>query len=139
MSYFRIPSNLNIYIDENTYKLILTKDKNDNKICSYNLSNYLKKTKEKIDDVYKKWDQMKVYTNPYEFIHTNIPNNNISISKYKPISRAFYKVLEIYNMFHLLEYSNPIKTFHLAEGPGGFIEATLFLRKNKKDMYYGMT
>ncbi len=139
MSYFRIPSNLNIKINENTYKLILKKEKNDNKVCSYNLSNYLKKTKEKIDDVYKKWDQMKIYTNPYEFIHTSIPNNNIAISKYKPISRAFYKLLEIYNMFHLLEYKHPIKTFHLAEGPGGFIEATLFLRKNKKDQYYGMT
>jgi 23S rRNA U2552 (ribose-2'-O)-methylase RlmE/FtsJ len=139
MSYFRIPSNLNIHIDENTYKLILKKEKNDNKISSYNLSNYLKKTKEKIDDVYKKWDQMKIYTNPYEFIHTSIPNNNIAISKYKPISRAFYKLLEIYNMFHLLDYKNPIKTFHLAEGPGGFIEATLFLRKNKKDEYRGMT
>ena len=79
MSYFRIPSNLNIHIDENTYKLILKKEKNDNKISSYNLSNYLKKTKEKIDDVYKKWDQMKIYTNPYEFIHTSIPNNNIAI------------------------------------------------------------
>tara|TARA_X000000368_G_scaffold406569_1_gene384975 strand:+ start:150 stop:1352 length:1203 start_codon:yes stop_codon:yes gene_type:complete len=141
MSYFKIPSNLNISINENTYKLILKKkSENDvNQICSYNLSNYLKTTKKKIDNIYKYWDQMKIYTNPYEFIHTNIPNNNISISKYKPISRAFYKLLEIYNMFKLLDYKQPIKTFHLAEGPGGFIEATMFLRKNKKDTYYGMT
>ena len=141
MSYFKIPSNLNINISENTYKLILKKkeDGDVNQISSFNLSNYLKNTKEKIDNVYKYWDQMKIYTNPYEFIHTNIPNNNISISKYKPISRAFYKLLEIYNMFNLIDYKYPIKTFHLAEGPGGFIEATLFLRKNKKDMYYGMT
>lgn len=140
MSYFRIPSNLNISIIEKTYKLILTKkNEKNNQICSYNLSNYLKESKEKIDTVYKKWDQMKIYTNPYEFIHTNIPNNNISISKYKPISRAFYKLLEIYNMFNLIDYKQPIKTFHLAEGPGGFIEATLFLRKNKKDEYFGMT
>ena len=141
MSYFKIPSNLNININENTYKLILKeKDSEEtNQVCSYNLSNYLKSTKKKIDKVYKYWDQMKIYTNPYEFIHTNIPNNNISISKYKPISRAFYKLLEIYNMFHIVDYKNPIKTFHLAEGPGGFIEATMFLRKNKKDTYYGMT
>ena len=140
MSYFKIPSNLNIDINENTYRVIL-KDKTEplNQICSYNLSNYLKETKKKIDNVYKKWDQIKIYTNPYEFIHTNVPNNNISISKYKPISRAFYKLLEIYNMFNLLEYDYPINTFHLAEGPGGFIEATTFLRKNKKDNYYGMT
>ncbi len=140
MSYFRIPSNLNITINEDTYKIILkTVEEKDNQICSYNLSNYLKETKKKIDEVYTKWDQMKIYTNPYEFIHTNVPKNNISISKYKPISRAFYKLLEIYNMFKLLDYNHPIKTFHLAEGPGGFIETTLFLRKNKKDTYYGMT
>ena len=119
MSYFKIPSNLNINIDEKTYKLILKeKDSEEtNQVCSYNLSNYLKNTKKKIDKVYKYWDQMKIYTNPYEFIHTNIPNNNISISKYKPISRAFYKLLEIYNMFHIADYKHPIKTFHLAEGP----------------------
>ena len=103
------------------------------------MSNFLNETKEKIDSVYKIWDQIKKYTNPYEFIHTNVPNNNISISSYKPISRAFYKLLEIYYMFDLLNYDTPINTFHLAEGPGGFIEATMYLRKNKKDNYYGMT
>ena len=140
MSYYKIPSNLNININENTYKLILKKTGEDiNQICSFNLSNYLKSSKEKIDKIYYYWDQAKIYTNPYEFIHTNIPNNNISISKYKPISRAFYKLLEMYNMFNLLDYQHPIKTFHLAEGPGGFIEATMFLRQNNKDSYYGMT
>ena len=46
MSYFKIPSNLNINIDEKTYKLILKeKDSEEtNQVCSYNLSNYLKNT-----------------------------------------------------------------------------------------------
>ena len=80
MSYYKIPSNLNINIDENTYKLILKPINEDiNQICSFNLSNYLKSSKEKIDIVYNYWDQVKIYTNPFEFIHTNIPNNNISI------------------------------------------------------------
>tara|TARA_B100000795_G_scaffold264804_1_gene245769 strand:+ start:1999 stop:3195 length:1197 start_codon:yes stop_codon:yes gene_type:complete len=140
MSYFKIPSNLNINITENTYKInLVNKGENINQVSSHNLSKYLKETKKKIDKIYKSWDMMKIYTNPYEFIHTNIPNNNISISKYKPISRAFYKLLEIYNMFNLLDYDHPIDTFHLAEGPGGFIEATSFFRQNKKDTYYGMT
>jgi hypothetical protein len=34
---------------------------------------------------------------------------------------------------------NPIQTFHLAEGPGGFIEAIITLRNNKGDTYTGMT
>jgi 23S rRNA U2552 (ribose-2'-O)-methylase RlmE/FtsJ len=33
----------------------------------------------------------------------------------------------------------PIKSFHLAEGPGGFIEALAHLRKNSEDTYVGMT
>ena len=32
-----------------------------------------------------------------------------------------------------------MKSFHLAEGPGGFIEATTYLRNNTNDKYYGMT
>ncbi|GAG42231.1 unnamed protein product, partial [marine sediment metagenome] len=35
--------------------------------------------------------------------------------------------------------SSPLKSYHLAEGPGGFIEAFTFMRKNKRDIYYGMT
>ena len=33
----------------------------------------------------------------------------------------------------------PINSFHLAEGPGGFIEALANIRKNKNDNYIGMT
>jgi 23S rRNA U2552 (ribose-2'-O)-methylase RlmE/FtsJ len=32
-----------------------------------------------------------------------------------------------------------MRSFHLAEGPGGFIEAIQHIRKNKLDTYYGMT
>ena len=32
-----------------------------------------------------------------------------------------------------------LRSFHLAEGPGGFIEAIQYSRKNNKDLYYGMT
>ena len=30
-------------------------------------------------------------------------------------------------------------SFHLAEGPGGFIEAVCYMRNNPNDTYYGMT
>ena len=72
-------------------------------------------------------------------LYTTLPYTNMSISKYKPISRAFFKITEIYNAFNLINYDFPIKTFHLAEGPGGFIEATAKMRNNKKDTYVGMT
>ena len=35
--------------------------------------------------------------------------------------------------------NNNIKTFHLAEGPGGFIEAIVRERQNRNDIYCGMT
>ena len=42
-------------------------------------------------------------------------------------------MIEIYNLFSFADdFSGNISTFHLAEGPGGFIEAFTFLRKNIK-------
>jgi hypothetical protein len=118
---------------------------------SYSLCDYLSKFKKQIEVSSDAWDNIKKYTNPYEFIHTLIPGNKISISKLKPLSRSFYKMIELWKMFKLGEIKNaqsvtqapsqsqPIKTFHLAEGPGGFIEATSYMRKNPEDEYYGMT
>ena len=61
------------------------------------------------------------------------------ISKIKPISRAFFKLIEIYNDHNIFVSDAPITSFHLAEGPGGFIEATTYIRNNTQDTYYGMT
>ena len=47
--------------------------------------------------------------------------------------------MEIYNTHNLLNFPSPIKTFHLAEGPGGFIESTAYIRNNNKDQYNGIT
>ena len=50
-------------------------------------------------------------------------------------------MIEICNTLNIMYYlnSNNITTFHLAEGPGGFIEAIIYLRNKKQDIYYGMT
>jgi 23S rRNA U2552 (ribose-2'-O)-methylase RlmE/FtsJ len=105
------------------------------------LSKYLSNIKQKLDENYDIWDYYKKYTNPYEFIHTIIPNSKHSVSKLKPLSRSFYKMIEIANQLDLLlQYKKQnINTFHLAEGPGGFIEALVHLRKNENDKYHGMT
>jgi 23S rRNA U2552 (ribose-2'-O)-methylase RlmE/FtsJ len=105
---------------------------------SPSLTNYLCQIKEKITEKEKLWDVYKKYTNPYEYIHTVVPQKKKSVSKYKPISRSFFKMVEIINTFHLY-FRDPIRTFHLAEGPGGFIEAMVFIRQSKKDEYIGMT
>lgn len=108
---------------------------------SHSLSNYLNSIKENITNNELNWDNTKRYTNPYEYIHTLIPDKKKYISKYKPLSRSYFKMIEMTHLFKLLEnYSQqPINTFHLAEGPGGFIEAILNIRNNPTDTYYGMT
>lgn len=141
MLYYLLPE-ISLNINENDLKIgFIDKYENieNNIYISQSFCKYLRKLKELINENVSSWDSVKKYTNPYEFIHSNIPMLNHSISKYKPISRAFFKLIEIYNHFELLPNRDSIKTFHLAEGPGGFIEATNFLRRNKLDTYYGIT
>jgi len=138
MSFFLIPPlHNNINIDQ----IQLKSDENKSHEISLTLNSYLNNIKKQIDDNYEIWDFIKKYTNPYEFIHTIIPNCKNSISKYKPLSRSFYKMIEMSHMLHIFDdfKDESINTFHLAEGPGGFIEATSYLRKNESDNYYGMT
>jgi len=108
---------------------------------SNSLSHYICEIKERIQLYNQEWDIFKRYTNPYEYIHTNIPNKKKSVSKHKPLSRSYFKMIELTNFFKLIDgyVSQPISTFHLAEGPGGFIEALVHMRQNKYDKYIGMT
>ena len=106
---------------------------------SNSLSYYLCDIKEKINIYEREWDNYKKYTNPYEYIHTQVPYKKKCVSKYKPLSRSYFKMLEISQLFGLHINHQTIKTFHLAEGPGGFIEAICKLRNNKDDQYVGMT
>ena len=139
MTYF-ILSNIHNEIANENIELTVKDISNEQIYLNKILSFFLKEIKEEINEYSNNWDASKKYTNPYEFIHTPIPNYNTSISQYKPISRAFFKILEIYNTFNIIDRNDSsINTFHLAEGPGGFIEATSFLRKNILDNYYGMT
>ena len=137
MTYYTLPQ-IQYDIRPSNLKLVCKEISNDKKVIS--LKKYLNKIKGLIDKHISQWDNTKKFTNPYEFIHTSIPNTKYSISKIKPISRAFFKLIEIYNTHHLLPNNDiPMKSFHLAEGPGGFIEATTYLRNNTDDNYYGMT
>lgn len=118
---------------------------------SQSVAFYMNEIKGKIATRDKEWDVIKKYTNPYEYIHTIVPLRKKSISKYKPISRSYFKMIEMLAAFRVdvsyatksfaqLESSSPaIRTFHLAEGPGGFIEAVCNKRTNPEDEYYGMT
>ena len=108
---------------------------------SKTLCRYLNITKTEIDNCPMEWDKYKKYTNPYEYIHTVIPTTKQPVCTLKPLSRSFFKMIEITQMLELLEDlpDKGFKSFHLAEGPGGFIEALVYMRSNPADLYYGMT
>ena len=137
MSYFLFPKIINCLTEKN---FEIKYSKNINFYISKTLYNYLIIIKKEIDKYNVLWDNYKKFTNPYEYIHTYNVDLKSSICKLKPISRAFYKLIEICNIFNLLNSENEITSFHLAEGPGGFMEAINYLRKDfDKDKYYGIT
>ncbi len=112
--------------------------------------------KEKIDKLENsnEWDKIKKIGNPFELIYTtyNKKKKKDSISNYQPISRSYFKMWEIYfnysdKIFQHLNIQDNMVFAHLAEGPGGFMEATYNFRnlqlktKNKfcRDIFYGIT
>jgi 23S rRNA U2552 (ribose-2'-O)-methylase RlmE/FtsJ len=178
MSYYILTSVQNLKIHENISFLSSKQNSEDDKknqsYVSHSLFDFLSKFKKQIEVSADSWDNIKKYTNPYEFIHTIIPGNKMSISKLKPLSRSFYKMIELWKLFKLGELKDlndnfktstdsnthndtnndtsieqngvwqslqpkSLSSFHLAEGPGGFIEAISHIRKNANDTYYGMT
>lgn len=104
------------------------------------LFSFLAEIKCDIDLVQVEWDNIKKYTNHYEFIHTNVPGTKHPVSRLKPLSRSYYKMIEMCKLLNIVDTINDkITSFHFAEGPGGFVEALCYLRKNKNDKYYAMT
>ena len=136
MTYYLIPKTsffIHKYID------CITSNEKPEICISNSLSCYLYDIKQKLDKYSNDWDIYKKYTNPYEYIHTSLPVKKRSVSKYKPLSRSYFKMIEILNVFNIKFNSNKISSFHLAEGPGGFIEALANKRDNINDIYIGMT
>lgn len=136
MTYYLIPKSNFLshkYID------CIMRDEVPIPVISNSLSNYLYEIKEELESQEKDWDIFKKYTNPYEYIHSQIPQRKKCVSKYKPLSRSYFKMIEMVSLFDFNFGPQPIRTFHLAEGPGGFIEAIAGMRKCPQDQYIGMT
>lgn len=146
MSYFILPNILNILTvqDINIINTQESESVDDHTIViSKSLAEYLNVMKCQIDNYNDEWDIYKKYTNTYEYIHTIIPQYKYPVCKLKPLSRSYYKLIEIMNTLAITFPNEPIKSFHLAEGPGGFIEALIYYRKNnlnnENDIYTGIT
>lgn len=128
----------------NTYKNLFFDSTQDipKVVISNSLSYYLSNIKQKITNKEKYWDMYKKYTNPYEYIHTQVPVKKKSVSKHKPLSRSYFKMIELIYMFDIATTitREKIQTFHLAEGPGGFIEAICKINGcNQENRFYGMS
>lgn len=102
------------------------------------------------------WNVYKQYTNDYERIHVSSNRSRIedNVAAYLPLSRSYFKMWELLKDFGLLGgcadrpslANTSLRTAHLAEGPGGFIEAVCRYRKDtatdtvrRGDRYFGIT
>ena len=133
-------------IQEHLQLKIIDASKNFIFIKSNDLIRNKKEEIDKLENI-ENWDKMKKIGNPYELIYTsyNKKRKNDSISSYIPISRSYFKLWEIFynfNFFHEFQNEKQIIFSHLAEGPGGFMEASYnYMKKNNhyNNLYYGIT
>ena len=98
--------------------------------------------------VYLVMNRFERYVDNYDDNIGNYSKNFFGLDK-KPdiLSRGFYKLWEILMMFDLIDIkNNKFISAHLAEGPGSFIQATMFYRDMfckssdaKNDKYYAVT
>lgn len=87
-------------------------------------------TKSKIDDLASThvWDDAKRVTNPYETIHMPGYRGGTGLASYVPLSRSYFKMVEmLFSLGVFKQFSDGTKlvSAHIAEGPGGFIEALI--------------
>lgn len=116
-------------------------------------SNRLVTMKQQLDvePYHSQWPNFKEYTNKYERVFTSSAygTNKSRVACYVPVSRSYFKLWEILCDFGLIDEASlhqPIQTAHLAEGPGGFVEAMCNYRRSHNvdntcndDVYFGMT
>ena len=105
--------------------------------CSWNEIPHqeLTEIKEKIAPLESnhKWETLKKKTNPYELVYTQDNGDTPpSIAMVKPLSRSYFKMIEMLQVCQFFEKlpknTQKLRSSHVAEGPGGFIEA--FLEKS---------
>jgi hypothetical protein len=102
-------------------------------------SRALQHCKNDIDHYYQegKWDDYKKVTNPYEYVFLSWNRRSSrSVAIRQPLSRSYFKMIELWKLLGLSSYLSDLVTrdgglltAHAAEGPGGFIEASVEMSK----------
>jgi 23S rRNA U2552 (ribose-2'-O)-methylase RlmE/FtsJ len=77
-----------------------------------------------------KWELLKKKSNPYELVYTQETSEcPASVTILKPLSRSYFKMIEMLQVSQFFERlpkgTHRLRSSHVAEGPGGFIEAFL--------------
>lgn len=103
----------------------------------------LQQLKNEITSYYEegKWDDYKKITNPYEYVFLSWNRRSSrSVTTRQPLSRSYFKMIELWKKIDLTSYLTPLvkksgnalRTAHAAEGPGGFIEASIYSAEENK-------
>lgn len=93
------------------------------------------------------WEKVKKLSNPFELVYTNeAPHFPPSLALQKPLSRSYFKMIEMLEISQFFDRIpktlQTLRSAHVAEGPGGFIEAFLDraeTNRKKVTKAFGMT
>jgi len=84
-----------------------------------------------------KWELAKKLANPYEMVYTQeekFPYQNVSLLK--PLSRSYFKLVEILHTVNFIRDLSKevqfLRSAHIAEGPGGFMQAFIDVVENSR-------
>jgi 23S rRNA U2552 (ribose-2'-O)-methylase RlmE/FtsJ len=112
----------NFELDSKVVDHINTEEENMLHNCRDKIKTYESKIKNG-----KNWEYYKKIVNPFEIVYTPKKYDNFpdSLCILKPLSRSYFKMIEMIDIVSFFKNSKTIYTAHVCEGPGGFIEALL--------------
>jgi 23S rRNA U2552 (ribose-2'-O)-methylase RlmE/FtsJ len=117
----------------------------DEEITLHEYRNRINEYETKLPSV-KNWEYYKKVVNPYELVYTQKKYENFpeSICCLKPLSRSYFKMTEMLDLIKFFSSfpSENVRSAHVCEGPGGFIESLFdeaFKKKKKVQTSIAMT